>query len=249
MTGAPARAPAVLQQLFRGHQEVLQAELTLARQAIGHPTLKGDASESSWGTMLSRHLPRRYRACRGVVVDSAGGVSDQIDIIVHDAQYCPLFNESANACFVPAESVYGVFEVKQEIPAAYVAEAGRKVASVRRLRRTSAPIVDRGLEREARVVSPILGGILALEATWTDGFGESFKTAMSQLDSERQLDIGCAVTAGYFELPTGAAPDELVTCGAELAVARFFLRLVHRLQRLGTVSAIDWTAYAAALDA
>ena len=86
MTGAPATDSAILRHLLRGHQEVLQAELTQARQAIGHPTLKGDASESSWQTMLSRHLPRRYRACRGVVVDSANRPIPDAEVLMPDVE-------------------------------------------------------------------------------------------------------------------------------------------------------------------
>jgi hypothetical protein len=247
MTTTPVAPSPVLQRLFRGHQEVLRAELAQARAAIDHPTLKGDASEGGWVTMLARHLPRRYRVCRGVVVDSVGGSSDQIDVIIHDAQYCPLFQEKGGTCFVPAESVYAVFEVKQEINAGYLGDAGQKVASVRRLGRTSAPILDRGREREARDVPPILGGLLALDSGWVDGLGKSFREAMKNLTLEEALDLGCVLEGGYFEKPAGASHGDLLTAGPDMALATFFVRLVHRLQKIGTVPAIDWAAYAAAL--
>ena len=185
----------VLQRLLLGHQDALRAELERVRAGIPHPGLKGDASEEQWRTMLDRHLPRRYRVCTGQVVDSRGGCSEQIDVIVHDAHYCPLFLEKGGSCFVPAESVHAVFEVKQKLTGQYVREAGDKAASVRQLHRTSAPIADRGVGKAAREIPPILGGVVAADA----------------------------------------------------ALVTFFLRLLHRLQLVGTVPAIEWASYVQAV--
>jgi len=235
----------VLQRLFLEHQRVLRAALELSRGAIDHPTSKGDVSEGQWRKMLSKHLPQRYRVCKGHVVDSRGGISKQIDVIIHDAHYCPLFLDEDCACFVPAESVYAVFEAKQELTARYVADAGQKAASVRRLFRTTASIVDRGQLRPPRTPTPILAGVLALATNWNDGLGESFKEAVAALEVEERLDLGCVLDAGAFEVATEGANGELVVGPAESSLVTFFLRLVDRLQSVGTVTAIEWPAYIA----
>ena len=233
----------VLHRLLLGHQSTLRAELERAREGIPHATLKGNASEEEWRRMLDRHLPRRYRVCTGQVVDSRGACSDQIDVIVHDAHYCPLFLEAGGSCFVPAESVYAVFEVKQALTADYVSAAGRKAASVRRLHRTSAPILERGVEQAARDIPPVLAGVMTLAATWADGLGEGFRAAVRKLNPKERLDIGCALTVGAFEVMPGDDPGHPVVYPADAALVTFFLRLVHRLQLLGTVPAIEWGAY------
>lgn len=231
----------VLQRLLLGHQEALRAELERVREGIPHAGIKGDASEEQWRAMFDRHLPRRYRVCTGQVVDSRGGCSEQIDVIIHDAHYCPLFLEKGGSCFVPAESVYGVFEVKQELTAEYVRAAGRKAASVRRLCRTSAPITDRGVEKPPRDIPGVLGGVLALAGTWADGLGDAFRAALGDLSADERLDMGCVLRAGAFELAPGV--DEVVTYPPDAALVRFFLRLLFRLQLVGTVPAVDWAAY------
>ena len=246
MTNATVR-PDVLRRLFLGHQETLRSELKQARSAIGHPTLKGDASEGSWRDMLARHLPRRYRVCRGVIVDSLGAESDALDIIIHDAHFCPLFLDRDGSCFVPAESVYAMFEVKQVLTAREIRYAGDKAESVRRLFRTSAPIVQRGEKRAPRPTLPILAGIVGLEAEWADGLGESFERAMSSLEEDRHLDLGCALAAGAFERQDQSGKITLYP--GDTALVWFFLRLMDRLQHVGTVPAIEWGAYTAALQA
>ena len=231
---------AVLERLFLEHQRALTAALELARGAIDHPTSKGDVSEAQWRKMLAKHLPQRYRVCKGQIVDSRGGISEQIDVIIHDAHYCPLFLDEEGTCFVPAESVYAVFEAKQELTAAYVQAAGRKAASVRRLFRTSTTIMDRGVEKSARALPEIIGGVLALGSGWVDGLADNFKKAILALDRRERLDLGCVLRAGAFEV---TADGQLVIARRDAALVSFFLRLVHRLQAIGTVPAIEWPAY------
>ena len=230
----------VLVRLFLEHQRALTAALELARGAIDHPTSKGDASEAQWRKMLAKHLPQRYRVSKGQVVDSRGRISEQIDVIIHDAHYCPVFLLEAGTCLVPAESVYAVFEAKQQLTAAYVLAAARKAGSVRKLFRTSGVILDRGVEKPGRPLTEILAGVLALRSGWVDGLDSGFRTALAKLDREKRLDLGCVLGAGAFEL---SAKGQLSIAGREGALVTFFLRLVHRLQALGTIPAIEWPPY------
>jgi hypothetical protein len=102
--------------------------------------MKGDASESVWIEMLEAYLPKRYQAASAHVVDNLGKFSQQIDVVVFDRQYSPFIFNYQGQTIIPAESVYAVFEAKQAANAEMVAYAQEKVASVRRLHRTSLPI-------------------------------------------------------------------------------------------------------------
>lgn len=237
----------VLERLFNGLQEELRSSLGADRMAVDHPGLKGDASETHWREMLGRHLPRRYRVAQGIVVDSAGGQSEQIDIIVHDAHYCPLFRDQAGTSFVPAESVYAVLEAKQVLNAGYLYAAAKKALSVRRLTRTTGPIVDRGVQRDPRPLSAILSGIVCLEVDWTDGLGESFRGQLARHVGDSALDLGCALSDGAFEVAEGAYPDTVKVTSSDQALVAFFMSLVRRLQALGTVPVIEWEKYERAI--
>lgn len=82
-----------------------------------------------------------------------------------------MFNQDG-AKYVPAESVYAVLEVRQEFNGANVAYAAEKAASVRKLRRTSAPIPHAGGKFDPIVPPPILAGILTLDSEWKPAFGK-----------------------------------------------------------------------------
>lgn len=121
-----------------------------------HPGTKGDASESVWLELLTAYLPQRYQAAKAHVVDSRGVFSDQIDVVVFDRQYSPFIFKYQEETIIPAESVYAVFEAKQSINASQVSYAHKKVASVRRLHRTSLPIPHAGGTYPAKPLIPHL---------------------------------------------------------------------------------------------
>jgi hypothetical protein len=99
-------------------------------------------------------------------VDSEDAFSEQMDVVIFDRQYSPFIFRFQGQTIVPAESVYAVFEAKQSIDAGQVEYARKKVASVRRLRRTSLPIPHAGGTYPPRPLPKILGGLLTFESDW-----------------------------------------------------------------------------------
>ena len=132
----------------------------LSSRQISHAGEMGSATEQNWRELLRAHLPGRYEVEGGFIIDVDGQESQQLDVIVFDRQYSPTLFEVGGVLYVPAESVYGVFEVKQDLSKQHVEYAGEKVASARRLKR-SAPIIHAGGEYPPKEPPTILGGILA----------------------------------------------------------------------------------------
>ena len=100
---------------YKGEEEKLLVALRTGREVAGHPVAQGQGTESNWHAVLVDVLPKRYQVSTGFVVDSRGSQSDQIDLIIRDAHFSPLFWEFGGFLYVPAESVYAVFEVRQTI--------------------------------------------------------------------------------------------------------------------------------------
>ncbi len=187
-----------LSQLLTSLHEDIQQRLATVRKTIQHPGSKGDASENVWIAMLDLYLPKRYQTARAHVVDSLGNFSQQIDVVVFDRQYSPFIFTYENQTIIPAESVYAVFEAKQSADASLVAYAQEKVASVRRLHRTSLPIPHAGGTFPAKPLIPILGGILTFESEWNPPLGEPLANVLNAGEGERHLDLGCIASHGHF---------------------------------------------------
>lgn len=231
-----------LSQLLAGLHDDIQQRLEIVRKSLNHPGTKGDASENVWLELLKRYLPRRYEASKAHVVDSRGVFSEQIDVVVYDRQYSPFIFNYEGQTIIPAESVYAVFECKQTVDAGLVDYAQKKVASVRRLHRTSLPIPFADGVYPAKPLIPIYGGLLTFESEWSPGLGKPLLDALAGGDVGGRLELGCIAAHGHFSLDKKTGDYEF-SSGGKSATA-FLFKLISELQFSGTVPMIDIQAYA-----
>ncbi len=237
---------AFLQQSFSMQQAMLKTQLEMSSASITHNGTMGDVNEKHFIEMIRKYLPDRYAVDTGIVIDSNGKTSDQIDVVVFDNQYTPTLLDQQDHRFIPAESVYAVFEVKPHIDKVYLEYAGKKAESVRTLHRTSVPIPHAGGFHPAKAHFEIIAGIVATRISWADNFGVSFISALSQLTDIQRIDCGLAVSGASFDTFNN---DDSFTFGpSQNALVYFLFRLLQKLQSLGTVPAIDWNAYAKQLE-
>lgn len=225
--------------------EMLAADF---RKILNHPTDKGDKLEKTWLSWFRNYLPKRYQASRATVIDSKGKMSDQIDIVLYDAYYTYMaLNTSADILYIPAESVYAVFEVKPKLTKENMKYAGNKCASVRKLHRTTATISDfKGENNTKKKLFDILSGILTIDSGWNPVFGDPFKEQLtSPRSSKNQLDCGCVLSEGSFFYDS--KDKKLITSGKDEALLFFFLQLLQKIQKMGNVPAIDFEEYKKAL--
>jgi hypothetical protein len=229
-----------LRDAFELERDLLQAQLELSRRSIAHSGVQGEVSEDRFRDLLRRYLPQRYAVDTAVVIDSDGKTSDQIDVVVYDNQYTPTLLDQEKHIFVPAEAVYAVFEVKPTIDKTYLNYAAGKAASVRRLKRTSVEMVSSGVTVARRSLFTIVSGIVAAEVSWSQGFSsQAFLRAVMGLKKNRFVDTGLAVVGGTFDFYDGT----LRARNSKNDLAYFLFRLLQKLQSMGTVAAVDWTAY------
>ncbi len=250
--GPPPLEPFDIDGAFSDQEEELAATLARGRRITRQPGIVGDATEGGWRAMLCDFLPGRYGVVSGKVVDSHGHQSEQTDLIVHDTYYSPLMFAIGDDNFVPAESVYAVFEIKQTLNKEHLDAAARKAESVRRLHRTSADIPNQFGVCISKDLSrfPILAGILTSESEWTVPFDDILRGHLEEQTPDRAIDFGCALGAGAFDterepLVSDRAVLALSSSVPGRALSFFAMHLLHRLQQLGTVGAIDYEAYAA----
>jgi hypothetical protein len=248
--------------LFLSLQEQLAARFHTSRTYINHRPTMGAAAEQNWLSLLNDYLPLRYSAAAAFVVDHRGHISQQIDIVIYDRQYSMLLFRQDGVLYVPAESVYAVFDVKQQLSRDKVLESADKAESVRRLHRTSAAITHAGGTFKPRPPFPILAGVLSLGSLWADGIGESITRILNEFTPARMLDLGCAVDCGAFEATLienqttknkaarnhpGGNKLTVEVAPRDSALSFFLVRLLHRLQQQGTAPAIDLLKYSTQL--
>lgn len=227
--------------LLAGLHDEIERRLATARKAFGHPGTKGNASEHVWLELFHTYLPQRYRAETAHVVDSQGAFSEQIDVVIFDRQYSPFIFFQEGQIIIAAESVYAAFEAKQAINAEQVSYAQKKIASVRRLHRTSLPIPYAGGVYPPKPLPHILGGLLTFESDWSPALGQPLTDALSGGEPDGCLDLGCVAAHGLF----GCDADGCYTTAPQgKAATAFLFELIARLQSTATVPMIDIRSYA-----
>jgi len=227
--------------VLAGLHDDIQKRLEIARKTLVHPVAKGDASEEVWLELFKTYLPQRYQAAKAFVVDSTGAFSEQIDVLVFDRQYTPFIFKYNGQTIVPAEGVYAAFEAKQTVTSGLVKYAQTKIASVRRLHRTSLPIPHAGGTYPPKPLPYIFGGVLSFESNWKPGLGKPLLKALAKGDPDRRLDIGCVAAHGMFTCNATGCHD---ISPLKKPATAFLFELIALLQNSATVPMIDVRAYA-----
>jgi len=257
--------------LFEGLQNQMVAQLNTNREFVLHPGSKGESLENVWIEWLRKYLPTRYCVDKAIIIDSNGDLSHQIDLVIYDQQYTPFVLTQNGIHYIPAEGVYAVFEVKPDFKGNVGEEnffeyTGRKIESVRRLKRTSVKIINAGSEVNARPLTKIIGGLLASTNSYSNN--STIESHIRELKALKSIEIGCAIDYGSFfvdyegqedvknhefearilDYYTARSVKKIMFSTRENSLVTFFLQITRYLQQsIGTVAAIDLNAYSKAV--
>lgn len=263
-----------LRDLFSGLQNQMTAQLNTNREYITHSGSKGDALENAWIEWLRKYLPNRYSVDKAIVIDSNGDTSDQIDIVIYDNWFTPFIFSQNGFHYIPAEGVYAVFEVKPDIAQfsegiSNIEYAGKKIESVRKLKRTTTSIISVGKRQEPRGLTKIVGGILTSTKSGEQSNNNTLEKHLRAQKGYRSIDFGCIADYGsfyidykndedltiedfdkrYFEYYDKREIEEIVFSKKENSLVTFFMQLTRYLQQaIGTVQAINLQTYLDSID-
>lgn len=130
-------------ELFDQVANRMRADFEAARQALTHSGLKGGEFEEIFRRFLRDYLPKSLAISTGQVIDSLGGASRQLDVIISDTAKAPIFYSSVHNRVIPVECVYAVIEVKAHLDGAELERAVENMVSVKSLlKRAYGPETD-----------------------------------------------------------------------------------------------------------
>ena len=188
--------------------------------------------------------------------------------IIYDNWYTPFIFNQNGFKYIPAEGVYAVFEVKPDIGGTSAGKhnivyAGEKVASVRRLMRTSTHMINSGQKYAPRPLTKIIGGILGTNCSQKE---DTVEKHIKELSGFYTLEMGCTIENGSFfvdynnkegetEIKTANFEDfqkyynnrefnSIKFSNPNHSLIMFLMQLTSYLQQsIGTVPAIDMQKY------
>ncbi|WP_269849634.1 DUF6602 domain-containing protein [Methanosarcina horonobensis] len=80
-----------IREIFKNISSSMKAELDQVRCAIPHSGEKGQINEETFRNFFIQYLPKSLDISTGFVIDTKGGISRQLDIIISDSAKTPIF--------------------------------------------------------------------------------------------------------------------------------------------------------------
>lgn len=209
--------------LLEALREQAEPALTRLRGAAtsANPSIKGAVREEAIREFMRSFLPGSYAIGHGEVFSADNDRSRQIDVIIHDELFSPVFRTADRGILVPCEAVYGTAEVKTRLDRDAWEQALGNVASVKRLER--APVDDWGLTRSTggpvmdilpntrlrfgsrftrtgadRPVNPYLGIVVALEGLSAETLAADLNERVRRGDGALLPDLVACVGNGHL---------------------------------------------------
>lgn len=124
----------LVEQYWSGVLRRMQAEVDVFNNLINHAGEMGRENELSLARVLSSLVPRRFGIGSGLLIDTFGNDSKQMDIIIYDQTEEPALLAQTNQVLFPVENVHACIEVKTTINKEQIRDAGAKKQSIERLR-------------------------------------------------------------------------------------------------------------------
>lgn len=118
-------------------QHKMSTSIAQIRNSIPHAGETGDLVERVFRSQLQEVLPEKVGVANGFVVDSKGGVSRQMDIILYDRLNTPRIFTSEGAQMFPVESTYACGEIKTSMDSTQLGDSFEKCLSYKRLSRSA----------------------------------------------------------------------------------------------------------------
>ena len=113
---------------------MLRAEIDLLNQIIPHSSTKGTRNEEALKSIIENFLPKKYSVGSGIIIDSFGNASKQVDLVIYDSTIYPsLFSQTSTSIY-PVETVLATIEVKTFLDESALGEIVENTKSIKKLK-------------------------------------------------------------------------------------------------------------------
>jgi hypothetical protein len=181
--------PTISSLLAAGGQ-YLRNEFQRIRDTNPHAGERGTELQNILKDFLNRHLPKRFAATSGFIIDDDSGLSKQMDIIVYDAFSSAVYRSSETMQIVPAEAAAAVIEVKSTLNKAELRDGFEKIKSVRILKKRPFSDSDQRSTQSGLTITSTYGIIFGFGAdTSVNTLAANVNELLKEFDSDHWPDM------------------------------------------------------------
>lgn len=231
-----------LEKIFGYMSQKMIIEWEQIKSSVSHAGLKGTSLETEFKEFLRKYLPKSLEISSGIVVDSTGKESKQLDVIIHDALKTPMMFNENDVKVIPVECVYAIIEVKANIESTNTVDGiYENMKSVKDLEKTSyvvpigdikMTIMDYGKEWE---IWPIHYFVFAIDSINLPTIVEELNKKNQEENREvsKRIDCICVLNKGVIlnRLKNGQysgfpEPESVMVSSNTKKPLLFFYRLI-----------------------
>ncbi|HYF84283.1 MAG TPA: DUF6602 domain-containing protein [Clostridia bacterium] len=148
---------------------------------------------------LNDHLPKRFAADTGCVIDDESNISMQTDIIIYDALNSPIYRKGKRVLILPNDNVASVIEVKSKLNKEELKDAAKKIASAKALKKTPVNDGDQPVTMSPLVIEKTFGVVFAYESyTSLNTLSENLIEINAEYPSSQWIDMIVVLDKGII---------------------------------------------------
>lgn len=249
-------------EIFEEISKTMRSDFERSRFAIQiHPSLKGEAAENIVRKFLESYIPNSLGITGGILVDSNGKRSKQLDVIIYDAEKTPIFFQSDNIRVIPVECAYSVIEVKSKLDSDELPTIFKNMDSVRNLEKkafyTETDIPPFSLYGRTWDHWPINYFVFAFDSIGLDTLVSNINEIQTNdsRNPEQKIDMICVLDKGVIHY-TDDGDDYCITpkSTSQLQAAKtsksllLFYSLISRLLNQMNMKKFTFTPYISEID-
>jgi len=222
-----------ISKLFSDAAKRLRTEFEFIRSSQPHSAEKGIEVENILKSFLNSHLPHRFCAGSGIIIDNDNTISKQTDVIIYDVFSSPIYRYAENAQIIPADTVASVIEVKTCLNKSEIKDGYEKIASCKQLKKRPFSQLDQKSTGSELATVGTFGVIFGFDSdtsleTLADNIGELNKDYESRLwpDMVVVLDKGILSYGISYPGEENLAGELATPCGDDFQIPPFYVHLI-----------------------
>jgi hypothetical protein len=193
-----------LKEIFDEVSNQMKSDFVKAQKSLTHAGLKGEANEETVRKFLRQYLPKTLDITTGMLVDSDGSQSRQLDIIICDSVKTPIFYQSGDTRVIPIECAYAVIEVKAFLDKPELEKSYKNMLSVKSLTK-KAYFGQKGVIISTHTLYgkewdywPIQHFVFAYDSTGLDSVLDNLNTLQNTDEIHKRIDSICVLEKGVI---------------------------------------------------
>jgi hypothetical protein len=168
----------------------LRASFESIREGVRHRGEQGRETQDSLIDFLNTHLPKRFRAASGYILDAQNNtVSGHVDVLIYDQQDAYVFAPAETSLIVPNDNVAAVIEVKSALSKAELESASEKIRTLKAIPKLPERPTDFALPNSSIQMTATRGILFAYSSTTSlDAVWSNLRALNVSTDSDLWID-------------------------------------------------------------